>query len=217
MAESPYEFEGLPIEGVRPGTTVLLSGPRHGGTRTLGLRMLSGPDGEGSILVTTNDRAKRIADDLQRCGIEVTPDCTAILDCVGDESAGVPARVLQVSSPSDLTGIGMRYSDVYRKFEGSGTERVRTGIVSVSTLLSYGDLKTVGRFVHTLVGRIDAVDGIGVFFVDPTMHDDRTVSTLTQFCTGRVDVREVDDGAELRVRGLPGQSREWRVFDPSVD
>lgn len=217
MSESAYEFEGLPIEGIRPGTTVLLSGPRHGGTRTLGLRMLNGPDGEGSILVSTNDRAERIADALARCGVDISPDCTAILDCVGDEAPGVPARVLQVSSPSDLTGIGMRYSDIYREFGESGIERVRTGIVSVSTLLSYGDLKTVGRFVHTLVGRINAVDGLGVFFVDPTMHDDRTVSTLTQFCSGRIDVREADEGSELRVRGLAGQSREWRPFDPDVD
>jgi hypothetical protein len=216
MAED-YEFEDLPIDSIRPGASVLLSGPRHGGTRTLGFRMLRGPAGEGSILVSTNDSAGRIADDLARCGVDVSPDCTAILDCVGDSNDGVPAQVVSVSSPSDLTGIGMRYSDVYRQFEQSGVERVRTGLVSVSTLLSYGDLKTVGRFVHTLVGRISAVDGIGVFFVDPSMHDDKTVSTLTQFCSGRIDVREADDGSELRVRGLSGQTREWRPFDPVVD
>ncbi|MCG1002462.1 hypothetical protein LQ368_03270 [Halobacterium noricense] len=66
----------------------------------------------------------------------------------------------------------MRYSDVYRTFREAGIERVRTGLFSVSTLLSFGDLKTVSRFVHTLVGRIDAVDGIGVFCIDPGMHDE---------------------------------------------
>ncbi|SEW01675.1 DUF7504 family protein [Halobacterium jilantaiense] len=208
-----YEFADLPLASLRPGTTVLVTGPAHVGTRNLGFQMLSGPPSEGSILISTNHRADRIADDWARSGFELVEDRAAILDCVGDEEADVPARVLPVSGPSDLTGIGMRYSDVYRTFTETGIERVRTGLFSVSTLLSFGDLKTVSRFVHTLSGRIDAVDGIGMFFIDPGMHDDQTVSTVTQFCSARIDVRETETGQELRARGIPGQSREWMDFD----
>ena len=209
-----YAFEGVPIEPIRPGSTVLLAGPAHSGGRELGLRMLAGQSGQGAIVVTTNRRSRRIAADCERVGLRLTADSTAILDCVGDEDTDVPARVLPVSGPSDLTGIGMRYSDVHRSFARSGIDRVRTGLFSLSTLLSFGDLQTVSRFVHTLVGRIDALDGLGVLLIDPSIHDDRTVSTLSQFCAGRIDVREGGDGSELRARGLPEQPREWRSFDP---
>lgn len=213
MTTDEYEFATLPLDGIRPGTTVLVAGPTHAGTREFGLRMLAGQSGEGVILVTTNQRAARIADDCRRVGVEVAADTTAIIDCVGDERSDTPARIVTVSSPSDLTGIGMRYSDVFMEFKRAGVTRVRTGLYSMSTLLSFSDLRTISRFVHTLVGRIDSVDGLGMLLIDPANHDDRTVSTLSQFCTGRIDVRETDDGPEFRASGLAGPSREWTAFD----
>lgn len=217
MPEAPYEFAGLPLTGMRPGKTVLVSGPTHAGTRDLGIRLLAGANGEGGIVITTNQRARRIAEDCQRLGLTLTDASTAILDCVGDEDSGVPARVLPVSGPSDLTGIGMRYSDVYRDFTRNDIDRVRTGLFSLSTLLSFGDLKTVSRFVHTLVGRIDSVDGFGVLLIDPAIHDEQTTSTLSQFCAGRIEVRDGEDAPELRTRGLPDQPREWQAFSPTPE
>ena len=212
-AAPSYAVENLPVDGIRAGSTVLVSGPTHGGARTAALRTLAGPAGEGAILVTTNQRAARFAEDCQRAGIAVGKDRAAIIDCVGDEDGGVPARFLPVSGPSDLTGIGMRFSDVYMEFKQEGIARVRTGLFSLSTLLTLGDLKTVSRFVHTLAGRIDSVDGMGVLLVDPSNHDDRAVNTIAQFCAGRIDVRETADGPELRVGGLAGHDREWHPFE----
>ena len=214
MSDDAYAFDGLPLGGVRPGTTVLVSGPSHVGTRELGLRLLAGPAGEGAIIVTTNRRASRIAADCERVGIQVGPNQTAILDCVGDDDGSVPARVIAVSGPNDLTGIGMRYSNVYQQFHREDVDRVRTGLSSVSTLLTFSDLRTVSRFVHTLVGRIDTVDGFGAFTIDPTTQDELTVNTIAQFCDGRIEVREGDDGAEFRARGLPDQPRDWTPFEP---
>lgn len=215
MAER-YTFDGLPLEPIRAGTTVLLAGPIHAGTHELALRMVDGADGEGSIYITTNRRAGRLIEDCERAGVDVSADRTAILDCVGgDEPGDLPARIHTVSGPSDLTGIGMRFSEAYRDFRGEGVNRVRTGIVTISTLLSFADLQTVSRFVHTFVGRLDSVDGLGVVLIDPSTHDERTVSTLSQFCSGRIEVREGDDAPELRARGLADQPREWQQFDPA--
>lgn len=209
-----YEFPDLPLAGIRPGTTVLVSGPFHAGTRRLGLRLLGGPEGEGAIVVTTNQRAERIVDEFARSGIEVARDSAAIIDCVGDPDADLPARLLTVSGPTDLTGIGMRYSDVYADFRHNGIDRVRTGLLSVSTLLTFSDLETVSRFVHTLVGRIGQVDGLGILLIDPSNHDERVVSTLSQFCDGRIDVRTDEDGKmELRARGLADQPTGWQPFE----
>ncbi|GGL73268.1 DUF7504 family protein [Halocalculus aciditolerans] len=207
-----YAFDDLPLDAIRAGTTVLVTGPTHGGAREVALRMLNGADDEATIVVTTNQRASRIASDAERVGIRVSEETAAIIDCVGDDDNGVPARLLTVSGPSDLTGIGMRFSDVYRDFQGTGIERVRTGLFSVSTLLTFSDLKTVSRFVHTLAGRVDAVDGLGVLLVDPANHDERAVSTLAQLCNGQVAVRDGESGIELRA-SLTGHGREWRSVD----
>lgn len=208
-----YEIDKIPLGGIRPGTTILVAGPRHAGARNLGLRMLSGRTGEGVILITTNQRAARIADECSRIGVQVASDRTAIIDCVGDQASDLPARILPVSSPSDLTGIGMRYSDVYSEFKMADISKVRTGLFSISTLLSFSDLKTVSRFVHTLVGRIDSVDGLGMVLMDPENHDARTVSTISQFCGGRIDVRETEESLEFRASGLERPPREWISFE----
>lgn len=212
-----YSFASLPLADIRPGTTVLVAGPTHGGARELALRMLAGESNEGAIIVSTNERSSRIVEECKRVGLDVRADSTAVLDCVGDEDQSVPARVLPLSGPSDLTGIGMRFSDVYRDFQRAGIERVRTGLYTTSTLLTFNDLQTVSRFVHTLVGRIDSVDGLGILLIDPSNHDERAVGTLAQFCSGRIDVRDADDGPELRARGLADQPRDWTAFDPAPE
>jgi hypothetical protein len=210
-----YEFRNLPVPPIRAGTSVLLAGPTHAGTRRLAFRLLAGPSDEGAIVITTNSRASRVIDDCRASGMNVARDRTGVVDCVDDEEDdSVPARVLTVSGPADLTGIGMRYSKLYQGFYEEGTARVRTGICSVSTLLSFSDLRTVSRFVHTVIGRIDSVDGFGVFLIDPETQDERTVSTVGQFCGGRIEVREGDDGPELRTRGLTRGDGQWTPFDP---
>ena len=211
MRDGAYAFEDLPLDPVKAGTSVLVAGPSHVGTKELAYRMLVGGDDEGVVVLTTNTTAADIAADCEAVGIETTPDRMGIVDCLDSDDSGVPARVLTVSSAQDLTGIGMRYSKLYRDFHEGGVERVRTGLFSISTVLSLTELQTVSRFVHTLVGRVSKVNGLGVFLVDPAMHDERELRTIAQFCDARIDVRE---GPELRSQGFLDGEAEWIPFDP---
>ncbi|NHN58247.1 MULTISPECIES: hypothetical protein [Halorussus] len=213
-----YEFApDLPLEGVDPGTTLLVAGPTMSGARRLALRLVTdGNDrGEGMILLTTNKGSETLlgeCDDLCT-GLANAP--FGVVDCVSKQQGNpVPSdRVETVSSPGDLTGVGIEFSGWCRRLREAGTERVRTGLYSLSTLLMYTDFQTVSRFVHTLGGRISATDGLGVFLIDPATQDDRVVSTMTQFCDARVDVREGDDGnRRLRVRGLSDQPGGWTSY-----
>jgi hypothetical protein len=78
----------------------------------------------------------------------------------------------------------------------------------------YVDLRTLFQFAQTLAGRVDSADGLGVFAMDPTTHDAKTVNTLSQTANGRIEVRdsEGDADGELRVKGLPNQPRDWQPF-----
>ena len=170
------------------------------------------------MIVTTSESADRVVRDCEALGTSFRPGRIGVVDCVSpddrDPDETSPARVLAVSGPEDLTGIGMRYSKLHQNLLAEGVGRVRSGVLSVSTLLTLGDVQAVSRFVHMLVGRIDSVDGLGVMLIDPTTQDERTVRTIGQFCGGRIDVRDGDAGLELRTRGLGDNCRAWTPLDP---
>lgn len=212
--DRPYRFAAaLPVEPVAPGTSLLVAGGTHEGARPLALRLAAPADDEALVVVTTDKSGPRLVD---RCGAAVDAldrDRVGVVDCVGDGTDGQGERIEAISGPSDLTGIGMHYSSLYGTFHGEGTDRVRSVFDSLSTMLLFGDTHTVGRFVHTITSRIDTAGGLGVFVIDPSIHDEREVDTIARFCDGRIDVREGADGPELHVRGLPGQPREWTPFD----
>ncbi|UPV73451.1 hypothetical protein M0R89_12965 [Halorussus limi] len=214
----PYEFaDDLPLGSIEPGTNLLVAGPAMGGARRLALRLVAeGNDrGEGMVLVSTDKASGKLLSECDGLCTDLGRSPLGVVDCVsrGSGSGRFADRVETVSSPGDLTGIGIEFSGLYQNIHRAGTERVRAGLYSVSTLLMYADFQTVSRFVHTVSGRIAATDGLGVFFIDPATQDQKVVSTVTQLCDARVDVRERDDGgSELRVRGLRDQPREWTPF-----
>lgn len=212
MDNYQYAFENIGLEPIRGGSVILLAGSPHDGTRDLAFQLLNGIESEGVITITTNKSANDIVADCERNGIAVSSDRTGIVDCLDSDSSNVPARVLTVSSVEDLTGIGMRYSKLYQEFHGSGVEHVRTGLFSVSTLLSLGEFQSVSRFVHTLVGRVGKVDGFGVLLIDPTLHDEQEIGTISQFCTGQIDVELREGERQFRARGLPDQPDGWQSF-----
>ena len=207
-----YAFDDLPVNPIDAGRVVLVAGQAMTGARDLARRLsLAGVEcGEGALVVSTTGDGQRILDDCRRHYGEYASR-VGVVSCVGDYGDDAPddARLACVSSPGDLTGIGIEYSGLYQTLHDDGADGVRTTLDSISTLLAYSDLQTVSRFVHTLGGRVKTADGLGAFVIDPSTHDERAVNTISHFCDGRIDVREGDDGRQLRVRGLPDQPRDW--------
>jgi len=207
-----YEFDDLPLTPVEPGTNILVAGPAMGGTRGLFLRMVAPvPGEEGVILVSTKSNADTLVERLLEVAPDVDTRAVGVVDAAG-QGMGERGQLRSVSGPSDLTGIGMELTDLYEGFVGQGAQRVRIGIDSISTLLMYTDVQTVFRFMHVTTGRVSSADGLGVYVIDPSSHDDQTTQTLNQLFDARIDVREGDDGPEMRVRGLADQPREWQSF-----
>ncbi|WP_336022914.1 RAD55 family ATPase [Halobellus salinisoli] len=181
---------------VPPGTNILVSGPPLTGKRSLCLDVLaSGTEsGEGAIIVTTKDGADRVLDDFgKRISYEDRP--VAVIDCVtrqqGVGDVRDDERIKYASSPVDMTGIGIKLSEILQSFyQDQGIERNRVMLHSLSTLLMYADLQTVFRFLHVFTGRIQSVKGLGVFAIDASAHDDQTMNTLKQLFDGIVTTSE---------------------------
>ncbi|WP_049981296.1 RAD55 family ATPase [Halolamina rubra] len=218
---TPYDIDAvLPdgtIEALPPGTNVLITGPAMVGKREVAFKLLaSGHEtGEGVLCVSTSASASSMLDEFERYVPTLDRDRVAIVDCSGSDSQRAIREIAteRVSSPGDLTGISIGTAKLLQRFSEQDVSDVRHGLVSISTLIQYLDLNTVFKFLHIYTSRIADTDGLGVFTLESVSHDPQTVNTITSEFDCVIELREGEDGREIRVRGLPGASRTWRAFD----
>jgi len=211
--DSRYEFTGLPVESVSPGTNFLLTGPALSGTREILLRLLLGED--GVLLITADTSARKMLAAFEDVGGRIDRQRVHVVSCTQARDDTVDKFVSSVGSPGDLTGIGIEYSGQYEQVYSRGYDTVRTGIYTLTPLLVYSeDVRPVFRFVNTVTSRIRTADGLGVCAIDPSAHDEQVVNSIAQPFDARIDVRETDGDLELRVRGLPDQPDGWMAVPP---
>ncbi len=194
-----------PLESeIEPGSNVLVSGPSMSGKRDLALDVLAEgtDDDEGAIFVTTKDGADRILELYERrTPYQGKP--VAVVDCVtrqqGVGEVREDDRIKYASSPVDMTRIGIQLSEFLEAFyQERNIRQNRVALHSLSTLLMYSDLQTVFRFLHVFTGRIQSVDGLGVYVIDSSAHDDQTMNTIKQLFDGVVRLSE-DGDREIRL------------------
>lgn len=196
----------LPDAELEAGTNLLITGPPLSGKRRLALDILA--DGtrqqEGAIVVTTKDSGEKILKEYRKRVDDVEGKPLGVVDCVtkqrGVGNAEDGPQLKYASSPVDMTGIGIKLSEFLQDFyERKGLQQNRVLMHSVSTLLMYSDLQTVFRFLHVFTGRVQSANGLGLYVIDSTAHDDQTMNTLTQLFDGVVELSE-DDAQPPRLR-----------------
>jgi len=204
------------LGGVAEGTNLLVIGDAMSGRDEFVSEVISEgtENGEGTVYVTTDDTARDL---LGRYGGGTDLDRFGVVDCVtesqGDEEPSETVKF--ASSPSDMTGIGVKVSSLLNEFrEERGIQKNRVFVDSISTLLMYSNLETVFRFLHVFTGRVRSVDGFGVFVVDSIAHDEKDYSTLRQLFDGVVEVeKDEDEAVRVRVVGLEDEPTEWVVLE----
>jgi KaiC/GvpD/RAD55 family RecA-like ATPase len=218
-----YEFgDALSGAAVDPGRNVLISGPPMTGKQKLGFQVLAHGSArdEGAIVVTTKDSAERVRERYtDYVGVdgktESETEPFGVVDCVsrqqGMSDTEGTETVRYASSPVDLTGIGIELSELLQGFyRDRGIEDNRVLLHSLSTLLMYSDLETVFRFLHVFTGRVQSVDGLGLYVVDDTAHDEQTMSTLKQLFDSAIEVRDAEGGPERRLVGFSSVDDSWQ-------
>lgn len=196
-----YRLSSLGDEAaaVPDGTSVLFRGPSAETEPLLYDAVAEGIEaGEAAIVITTNRSAQRVVDELAARDALAT-DRLGVVDCASGEEEpgdlqGVPVR--QLSSPGDLTGLSLEFAKLLQGFDQQGVDGdVRVCLNTVSTLLMYNEVRTVFRFLHVFSSRIRSADLLGLFTLDPTMHDDQTTNTVRTIFDA--EMTPADDGVEL--------------------
>lgn len=193
MYELGPEFESATVD---PGTNILVAGPPLSGKRRLAFEALSraNESGQGSIVVTTRDSARRVLETYGSLLAEPDSNRLGFVDCVTRHQGRSPsdtALVKYASSPVDMTGIGIKFSSFVEEFyteQELGQNRIVFD--SLSTLLMYSDLQTVFRFMHVFTSRVDDANAVGLYTIDSTAHDVESMNTLKQLFDGMVTVEE---------------------------
>ncbi|MFB6122187.1 MAG: RAD55 family ATPase [Haloferacaceae archaeon] len=219
MADSGDDYsigDVLPIEGldaVPQGTNLLVSGPAMTGKRDVVVDLLAAGQAHGdrSLVITTDTPANRIRAAYESVGGRVEPSYLQTIDASGSGGSAGNEGVQLVSSPSDLTGIGIAFTKAVDRMDDA--DRVRLGFLSISTLLQYVDQERAFAFFHVLTQRASAAGYFGAFAIDPSMHEDRLVNVMASVFDGVVELREGTSGTrEVRVRGIAGVASEWHEF-----
>jgi KaiC/GvpD/RAD55 family RecA-like ATPase len=193
MYELGPEFENA---SVAPGTNILISGPPLSGKRRLAMEALAHgvDDGDGSVIVTTRDNSDRVLADYRSILAEPDRAHIGVVDCVTQHQGQSPTDselVKYASSPVDMTGIGIKFSEFVEEFYTErGVRKNRIAVDSLSTLLMYSDLQTVFRFMHVLTSRIEDADAVGFHVIESSAHDAEAMNTLKQLFDGIVTVDE---------------------------
>ena len=210
------------VSEIRPGTSVLIAGPAMTGKENLAMDILAdgSRQGEGALVVTTGDDADSVVEDYERRVTGMNNIQFGVVDCRAEGSSGrggdadtPPGLYIHhVSSPGDLTGIGIGITKTLESLHGSGATEGRLALVSLSTMLTYTDRETVFKFCHVLSSRLDAAGYMGVFTIDTGAHEEQTLQVIKQAFDGLIEVRESSGTREARVLGITDSPTDWTAI-----
>jgi hypothetical protein len=176
--------------------SILLKAPSMGGTRELCTDLLTGGlDEPGVLFVSFTRQASTCVDQVDEAAVGRLGVIT-----VGDggtEVADADVTVSSISSPSDLTGLGIEIGQVLSEWEAP----VAVCFDSLTAMLQYVDFETAYEFLHALTGQLYAADARAHYHIDPGAHDPMHVEGITSLFDAAVTVGE-DGQRDVRTRDV---------------
>jgi len=204
------------VSAVRPGSSILVSGPAMTGKEDFLSEVLAAGAGrdEGTVAVTTGSTAEEALGEIASRASTVDADTLCALDCRADgdrEELELDdgSYVHRVGAPSDMTGIGIGITKCFDRLHDAGVDRGRLGLTNLSTMITYSDKQTVFKFCHVLSSRLDSAGFLGLFLIDSSAHDDQTLQVIKQAFDGLVEIREEDGTRQARAKGIQPEPSEW--------
>lgn len=100
-------------------------------------------------------------------------------------------HVRSVSTPGDLTGLGIGISEYLSEWHDNGKQTV-VCFHSLTPLLQYSDTRRVFQFLHVLTRRVESAGAVAHYHMDPAAHDERTLRTLSSLFDEVLEEHDAD-------------------------
>jgi KaiC/GvpD/RAD55 family RecA-like ATPase len=202
----------LPVEGVAPGSTLLLVGPPMAGKRQLALRTLAAgvTETDPTALITTDSSPAAVRAEYGEylSGIDAP---VTVVDGTGgaypDEPDG--GHRLVVSTPSDLGAIGTATMDALEDVTTGDQGTPRIGLLSLTSLTLSSSQEEIVRFTHSLTQATAERDGLAVLTGHTESFERADLVALRSLVDGVVSVRPAADGVEVLIDGIEGVPASW--------
>ena len=211
--------------GFDAGTNILILAPPMSNAEQLAYAITKPLPGEYAIVLSTNERAAEVVDAFKVAGADKR--FTGVIDAITKSSTpGIvdTPRLMFVSSATDLTGIGIKFSNMVETiFEGEFADGesglfpppIRFCGNSISTLLMYRRLEVLYQFLHVLTAKLKKIEGVGVYLLNNESFDDKTLSLIKQLMNCVIEIKIEQNVNYLRIQGMPGVNGEWMKFSIS--
>jgi hypothetical protein len=208
--------------GFEAGTNILILAPPMSYGDTLAYSLIKPLEGEYAIVLSTNERAAEVIDFFKLSGTDKR--FIGVIDAITKSSTPSivdTPRLMFVSSPTDLTGIGIKFSSMIESiFEGEFSEGeaglfpppIRFCLNSISTLLMYRRLEVLYQFLHVFTAKLKKIEGVGVYLLNSESFDEKTLSMIKQLMTCVIDVKVEQNISSMRIQGIRGVTGEWLKF-----
>ncbi|HNS82308.1 MAG TPA: hypothetical protein PKL26_01040 [Methanolinea sp.] len=208
--------------GIFPGSNILVLAPAMSSGEKLGYSIMRPNPGEYALVLSTVMRSVDLLDFFS--SEKFNRDSIGVIDAVTKLSTpdiSDTAQIKYVSSPSDLTGIGIKFSSIVESiFNGEFPPSdqalfpppIRFYIDSLTTLLMYRKLEVLYQFLHVMTSKLKKMEAIGIFIMNNESFDERTLSLMKQLMNVVIEVKSEQQGDFLRIRGVPGVSHDWMQF-----
>jgi hypothetical protein len=208
--------------GFDAGTNILILAPPMSYADQLAYALTKPLEGEYSITLSTNERAAEVVDFFKLAGSDKR--FVGVIDAITKSSTPSivdTPRLMFVSSPTDLTGIGIKFSNMIETiFEGDFSDGeaglfpppIRFCVNSISTLLMYRKLEVLYQFLHVLTAKLKKIEGVGIYILNSESFDDKTLSLIKQLMNCVIEIKVEQNTSYLRIQGIRGVNADWQKF-----
>ncbi|MFA6363020.1 RAD55 family ATPase [Methanoregula sp.] len=208
--------------GFDAGTNLLILAPSLSYAEQLAYALTKPLPGEYAIMLSTNERASEVIDQFRAAGSD--KHFIGVIDAITKSSTPSVTdteRLMFVTNPTDLTGIGIKFSHMVETiFDGtfSGDASglfpppIRFCIDSVSTMLMYRKLEVLYQFLHVMTAKLKKMEGFGIYILNNEAFDEKTLSLIKQLMTIVIEVKVERSDNYFRVMGIRDVNADWHKF-----
>jgi len=208
------------IGGIKRGSNIMLIGPHMSGKDAILHQIMyhGAVKNENTIIIlTTGKSANHILERFKENNITLPLSKIAIVDCVTRKS-GIPEidneNITFVTSPLDLTSIGVRISQFFEKFfDEKNIMNIQLHVDSISTILMYSNIQTVFKFLHVFTGRIKAIGGMGIYVIEKGMHEEQKIGILKHLFDGMIDIESENEKNFIRAVGFSSKPTPFFEYE----